>query len=133
MLPVNTYTEWYWKIDLHNLFHFLSLRLDNHAQQEIREYAKVIAEITRTIVPVAYAAFENYTLNSVTFSAKEMEALKSVLAGAGVEEACTAAGLSLFRGDGKRMNTGEGVELLKRCRNCCANRNSLYFILLPLF
>ncbi len=81
LLPVNTYTEWYWKIDLNNLFHFLTLRLDDHAQEEIREYARVIADITKTIVPVAYAAFENYVLNSLTFSAKEMEALKHIFDG----------------------------------------------------
>jgi thymidylate synthase (FAD) len=117
LLPVNTYTEWYWKIDLHNLFHFLSLRLSSHAQEEIREYAKAIAEITKRIVPVAYAAFENHSLNNVTFSAKEMRALKRLFAGATIEDACAAAGLKLFRDDGKRMSSGEGIEFVEKVQD----------------
>ncbi len=116
LLPVNAYTEWYWKIDLNNLFHFLSLRLDDHAQEEIRAYAKVMADITKTIVPAAYAAFENYVLNSVTFSEKEMAALKDIFAGSSTEDACEAAGLRLFREDGQRMKSGEGVEFLEKAR-----------------
>lgn len=69
-LPLSNYTEWYWKIDLHNLFHFLRLRLDSHAQYEIRVYADAIAKIIKQIVPIAYQAFEDYTLNAVRFSKK---------------------------------------------------------------
>jgi thymidylate synthase (FAD) len=75
-LPLSTYTEWYWKIDLHNLFHFLRLRMDSHAQYEFRVYGKAIADIVSQIVPIAYEAFEDYTLNSVTFTKAEFEALK---------------------------------------------------------
>ncbi len=78
-LPVSNYTEWYWKIDLHNLFHFLRLRLDHHAQYEIRVYAEQIAEIVKMIVPLAYSAFEDYVLNSVSFSGAEIETLKLML------------------------------------------------------
>ncbi len=74
-LPLSLYTEWYWKIDLRNLFHFLRLRLDPHAQQEIREYAKVMAEIVKVTCPLAYEAFEDYILNAVTFSAPELKVL----------------------------------------------------------
>lgn len=68
VLPVNIYTEWYWKIDLHNLLHFLKLRLDLHAQFEIRAYAKVIHEIVKGWVPIVAGAFEDYVLGSVTLS-----------------------------------------------------------------
>lgn len=79
VLPLNTYTEWYWKIDLHNLFHFLKLRMDPHAQYEIREYADAMYELIRNVVPIACEAFEDYKLNAVTFSAQEMELLKEFI------------------------------------------------------
>lgn len=78
-LPLSNYTEWYWKIDLHNLFHFLRLRLDTHAQYEIRVYAEAIANIIKQVVPLAYEAFKDYTLNSITFSALELSAVKKML------------------------------------------------------
>lgn len=76
-LPLSTYTEWYWKIDLHNLFHFLKLRLDKTAQFEIRKYAEVIAEIVKLIVPLSYEAFEDYILNAITFSKNELMFLRN--------------------------------------------------------
>jgi thymidylate synthase (FAD) len=82
-LPVSAYTQWYWKMDLHNLFHFLGLRLHPHAQWETREYAKAVFELIKPIVPVACEAFEDYRLNSCTFSAKEMKALKLLLSTGG--------------------------------------------------
>lgn len=78
-LPLSTYTEWYWKIDLHNLFHFLELRLHPTAQFEIREYAKIIAQIVKETCPIAYQAFEDYRLNSITFSSIELKILKNML------------------------------------------------------
>lgn len=78
-LPLSNYTEWYWKIDLHNLFHFLRLRMDSHAQYEIRVYADAIAEILKEIVPIAYKAFEDYQLNALRFSRNELELLKSMI------------------------------------------------------
>ncbi|MEN6499521.1 MAG: FAD-dependent thymidylate synthase, partial [Rectinema sp.] len=75
-LPLSLYTEWYWQIDLHNLFRFLMLRLDSHAQREIREYAKVMLEITRAVAPAATASFEQHTLRGVRFSGSEMEELR---------------------------------------------------------
>lgn len=74
-LPLSLYTEWYWKIDLHNLFHFLRLRMDDHAQYEIRVYAKAIGEIVRQVVPVAWEAFEDYLLKAERFSRLEMNIL----------------------------------------------------------
>jgi thymidylate synthase (FAD) len=76
VLPLNTYTEWYWKIDLHNLLHFLRLRLDSHAQWEIRQYAEAIAHFVKEKCPLAWAAFETYKLNSLTFSGKEVQYMK---------------------------------------------------------
>jgi thymidylate synthase (FAD) len=78
-LPLSLYTEWYWQIDLHNLFHFLRLRLDPHAQLEIRYYARVMHKIARKVCPIACAAFDDHILNSVRFSKKEMTALKNML------------------------------------------------------
>ena len=80
-LPMNIYTQWYWKIDLHNLFHFLRLRADAHAQYEIRVYADAICEIVKDWVPLAYAAFEDYRMGGTHLSAKGLAALKRMLAG----------------------------------------------------
>ena len=76
-LPASVYTEWYWKIDLHNLFHFLSLRMDPHAQQEIRDYAEAMFALVRPIVPIAAEAFLDYNLGAVHLSRLEAEALRT--------------------------------------------------------
>ena len=78
-LPLSLYTQWYWQIDLNNLFHFLKLRLDYHAQWEIRQYGKAMAEITKAVAPMAYNAFETHVLNAISFSGKELEALAKQL------------------------------------------------------
>ncbi|PWB69824.1 thymidylate synthase (FAD), partial [candidate division GN15 bacterium] len=94
-LPLSLYTEWYWKIDLHNLFHFLRLRLDEHAQMEIREYAKVMAEMVRAVCPVAWEAFRDYMLTGETFSGPELGIIRNYLASVEQDmEALTEAGLS---------------------------------------
>lgn len=80
-LPLSLYTEWYWQIDLHNLFHFLHLRLDAHAQYEIRVYAEAIAKCAKAVAPIAYEAFEEHILGSVRFSRSELCALSEVLEG----------------------------------------------------
>lgn len=80
-LPVSTYTEMYWQMDLHNLFHFLKLRMDPHAQKEIRDYAEVIFDITQRVCPIACEAFEEYVAGGVTFSKKEIAALQDKIAG----------------------------------------------------
>jgi thymidylate synthase (FAD) len=76
-LPVNVYTEWYWKIDLHNLMHFLSLRMDAHAQQEIRDYATAMFELVRPIVPIAAEAFVDYNAKSLHLTRLEIEAIRA--------------------------------------------------------
>jgi thymidylate synthase (FAD) len=82
-LPVSLYTEWYWQIDLHNLFRFLQLRLDPHAQLEIRAYARVILDLARLVAPAAAASFENHLLGGARFSAEELAELRRRLAAPG--------------------------------------------------
>lgn len=113
-IPTGIYTEWYWKMDLHNLFHFLELRLDPHAQEEIRLYAEAMAKIVQATVPVAYEAFEDFALGSERFSRKESAALAEMLSGQSREAALKSAGLPTLREDGKPMKTGEGVEFLEK-------------------
>ncbi len=87
-LPLSLYTEWYWQIDLHNLFHFIRLRIDPHAQYEIRVYAEALAKCAKAVAPFAYEAFEEHILGSVTFSKAECAALARMLDGGehGLEE-----------------------------------------------
>jgi len=80
-LPMNIYTQWYWKVDLHNLMHFLRLRADAHAQFEIRVYADAICELVKAWVPATWAAFEDYRLNAAQFSGPGMAVLRRMLAG----------------------------------------------------
>ncbi|MDR0387119.1 MAG: FAD-dependent thymidylate synthase [Treponema sp.] len=75
-LPLSLYTEWYWQIDLHNLFRFLELRLDAHAQLEIRRYAEVLFEITRKVAPRCCASFERHRLHGVRFSRDEFAEIR---------------------------------------------------------
>lgn len=79
VLPVSTYTEWYWKIDLHNLFHFLRLRSDPHAQHEIQVYSQLIEDLVQKWVPEAYRAWVDYRRDAGTFSRMEMDALRNVI------------------------------------------------------
>jgi len=85
-LPTNIYTQWYWKVDLHNLFHFLRLRADPHAQYEIRVYAETICKLVADWVPAAFAAFEDYRMGGVTLSAPAMECVRRMLGGARVTQ-----------------------------------------------
>ncbi|MDR2404661.1 MAG: FAD-dependent thymidylate synthase [Spirochaetaceae bacterium] len=82
-LPLSLYTEWYWQIDLHNLFHFLELRLDPHAQKEIRLYAEALLDITRKVVPRCCESFERHILGGVVFSKEEFAELKRRMGGMG--------------------------------------------------
>lgn len=76
-LPLSTFTRKRWKCDLHNLLHFLGLRMDPHAQKEIRDYADAVAHYTKQLFPITYKAFEDYRLNAITLSATEIELLRS--------------------------------------------------------
>jgi thymidylate synthase ThyX len=78
VLPLSMYTEWYWKIDLHNLFHFLRLRMDTHAQLEVRALAEAMATFVRARVPFAWEAFLEHRVEATSLSAPEMDALRPV-------------------------------------------------------
>jgi thymidylate synthase (FAD) len=86
-LTLNTYTQWYWKTDLHNLFHFLSLRADAHSQHEIRVYAEALLRTVEAWVPVACQAFRDYRLGAATLSAQMLAAVRRMLAGEAVAQA----------------------------------------------
>jgi thymidylate synthase (FAD) len=85
-LTLNTYTQWYWKTDLHNLLGFLSLRADSHAQYEIRVYAEAMLTAVKAWVPLCFAAFADYRLGAVTFSAPMLAVLQRMIAGERVEQ-----------------------------------------------
>ncbi len=80
-LTLNTYTQWYWKIDLNNLLHFLALRADDHAQYEIRVYADVMLDLVKKWVPLTYEAFEDYRMGGTELSAKEIKLMQKLLKG----------------------------------------------------
>tara|TARA_A100001011_G_C14257293_1_gene820650 strand:+ start:502 stop:1419 length:918 start_codon:yes stop_codon:yes gene_type:complete len=85
-LPTNIYTQWYWKTDLHNLFNFIRLRNDQHAQYEIRVYAEKIAELVKKWVPFAFEAFEQYQLNSSHLSSNGLSCIKRLMNGEDVSQ-----------------------------------------------
>lgn len=87
-LPVSVYTEWYWKCDLHNILRFLSLRMDAHAQKEIRDYARAMHALIEPIVPLTVEAFRDYEMESIRLTRLEVEAIK--------------AGRTTIAGDNKR-------------------------------
>jgi thymidylate synthase (FAD) len=91
-LTLNFYTQWYWKTDLHNLLHFLSLRADPHAQYEIRVFAEAMLDTLRRWVPITYDAFCQYRMGGLHLSAKGLDVVKRLLAGENVEQ--KASGLS---------------------------------------
>jgi thymidylate synthase (FAD) len=103
-VTLNAYTQWYWKIDLHNLLHFLGLRADRHAQYEIRVYAERMSEIVAAWVPTVYRAFQDYRLDAVTFSGSMLTILRKMLAGRPVDQA--SSGLS-------KREWGELMEVLE--------------------
>ena len=80
-LTLNTYTQWYWKIDLNNLLHFLALRADDHAQYEMRVYADAMLDIVKKWVPLTYEAFEDYRIGGTELSAKEVNLMRKLLKG----------------------------------------------------
>ncbi|MFX3653935.1 MAG: FAD-dependent thymidylate synthase [Paracoccaceae bacterium] len=98
-LTANVYTQWYWKTDLHNLFHFLSLRADPHAQYEIRVYAEAIGALTKAWVPAAWEAFEDYRLGGAHLSRAGLEAVKRMIAG----ETLDAAGAGMSPGEWREL------------------------------
>ena len=88
-LTLNTYTEWYWKVDLHNFMHFVSLRADKHSQYEIRAYAEILINILKSWVPITYRAFNSYRLNSAELSEESLEIVKKLVKGKKVKQSET--------------------------------------------
>jgi thymidylate synthase (FAD) len=78
-LPLSTYTQWYWKIDLHNLLHFLTLRVDAHAQWEIQQYGQLMAGMLKRVAPLSYEAWIDYDVCGARLSRMEMDALRALL------------------------------------------------------
>jgi thymidylate synthase (FAD) len=101
VLPLNTYTQWYWKVDLHNLLHFLRLRHDSHAQYEIRAYAKVLLDITRKWVPLAAAAFDEYRAGAAELSSGALGVIRRRLGG----ETVTREDSGLSAGEWRELET----------------------------
>lgn len=117
-LPLATYTEAYWKIDLHNLLHFLALRMDSHAQYEIRVYAEAIGnEIVNKWCPLAWEAFMDYRFNAQGFSGIEMKIISEVTAGNfdNAKLILEELGLLTYR-DGKRLRNRERSELEEKLK-----------------
>jgi thymidylate synthase (FAD) len=96
-LTLNVYTQWYWKIDLHNLLHFLSLRADPHAQYEIRAYAEAMLGVVRRWVPLVFAAFEEHALGGARLSAKALAVVRRLVAGEDVNQADSGLGKREWR------------------------------------
>jgi len=117
-LPLATYTEAYWKMDLSNLFHFLELRMEKHSQKEIREYATIIGnKIVAKWCPMAWEAFQDYHMNSITFSKVELEILKNMATGK-TKEATQVAEQNnwLLQKDGKLKKILERIEFEEKCQ-----------------
>ena len=101
-------------MNLHNLFHFLSLRLDPHAQEEIRLYAAEMAKLAHVVCPVAFEAFDEFTIAGLSLGRREQKAVRAMWEGKTPQEACRIAELPLVRADGTPMTSGEGVEFLEK-------------------
>jgi len=96
-LSLNFYTQWYWKIDLHNLLHFLGLRTDPHAQYEIRAYAEVMLDFLKLWVPLTHAAFMEYRMNAASISASGLQVIRRMLAGDSVDQPGSGLGVREWR------------------------------------
>ena len=82
-LPLSTYTQWYWKIDLHNLLHFLRLRVDNHAQWEIQEFGRIMAGMLKRVAPLSYEAWIDYDVCGTRVSRMDLDALRRLISAEG--------------------------------------------------
>ncbi|HUF51240.1 MAG TPA: FAD-dependent thymidylate synthase [Longimicrobiales bacterium] len=116
-LPLSTYTQWYWKIDLHNLLHFLTLRVDPHAQLEIRAYAEVIAGMVKRVAPLSYEAWIDYDVAGAHLSRGELSALRALVeSGADSVTARAGAALSTASLAAHELSAREGRELIEKLR-----------------
>jgi thymidylate synthase (FAD) len=111
-LPLSTYTQWYWKIDLHNLLHFLTLRVDTHAQWEIQEYGRVMAGMLKRVAPLSYEAWIDYDVCGARLSRMEMDVLRALVRPAGDGIAARSGELSRADMEGKGLARREVDEML---------------------
>ncbi|HVU53322.1 MAG TPA: FAD-dependent thymidylate synthase [Polyangia bacterium] len=111
-LPLSTYTQWYWKIDLHNLLHFLTLRVDPHAQWEIQEFGRVMAGMLKRVAPLSYEAWIDYDVCGGHLSRMELDALRSLVSVEGEGLRGNAGALSKEALLGKGLAKREVEELL---------------------
>jgi len=111
-LPLSTYTQWYWKIDLHNLLHFLTLRVDGHAQWEIQEFGRVMAGMLKRVAPLSYEAWIDYDVCGAHVSRMELEVLRELVAPDGTGLKATGAALDRAALTGRGLSTREADELL---------------------
>jgi thymidylate synthase (FAD) len=114
-LPLSTYTQWYWKIDLHNLLHFLTLRVDERAQWEIQEFGRVMAGMVKRVAPLSYEAWVDYDLTARPFTRGEREALSRLVRAEG-EGVSARAGAALGKEELAAMglSSREIVELVEK-------------------
>lgn len=112
-LPLSTYTEAYWKIDLHNLLHFLRLRIDSHAQFEIREYANAMGQIVRKIVPVTWQAFLDYRVNAIALTSADISALQELIGDKITDEMIENSAASIKN----KRERQEYIDKVKRLKN----------------
>ena len=111
-LPLSTYTQWYWKIDLHNLLHFLTLRVDSHAQWEIREFGRVMAGMLKRVAPLSYEAWIDYDVCSARLSRMELDVLRELVHGDENGIAASGGRLSRAEMEAKGLSRREADELL---------------------
>lgn len=115
-LPLSTYTQWYWKIDLHNLLHFLTLRVDSHAQWEIREFGRVMAGMLKRVAPLSYEAWIDYDVCSARLSRMELDVVRELVRGTEAGVTATTGRLSRAEMEGKGLSRREVDELLAALR-----------------
>ncbi|MCB1142459.1 MAG: FAD-dependent thymidylate synthase [Leptospiraceae bacterium] len=121
-LPLSTYTEAYWKVDLHNLLHFLALRMDSHAQLEIRQYARTIGEeIVKRWCPIAWEAFQDYVVHSSSLTRMEMEILKEITSGNTESAIQKAIGFGMLNSDRSVKKNREREELEEKLKDLNLN------------
>lgn len=113
-LPLSTYTQWYWKIDLHNFLHFLKLRVDRHAQWEIQEYGRVLAGMLKRVAPISYEAWIDYDVCGARVSRMELDALRRLVAVKDGGIAATPGALSASELEGLGLGKRELSELLSK-------------------
>ena len=111
-LPLSTYTQWYWKIDLHNLLHFLTLRVDSHAQWEIQEFGRVMAGMLKRVAPMSYEAWIDYDVCGARLSRMELDVLRSLVCGTDGGVASVTASLSRADMESKGLSGREIDEFL---------------------